>query len=319
MPDLILLGPQRRCPSLAVAFERLGVSGPVAAVTAGWQEREGEDHELAEHLGMPVTDLRLHRRSDEVFAADPELFRAYRERQDRLRQMQGLYRYRLDFAIEPARELLRRDGDRSLLEPERRSAIAALRRLDAGHQRRIAALRRDFERRLRPHRRPAVAEHRSEIAAILERSAAVVIAGGHVAVLANRLRLFGVAELAAERRPGSGLPGSGLPIFAWSAAAMALGERIVLFHDRPPWGAGSAEVLDVGLGLYRGLLALPDARRRLRLSDPARVALFARRFAPDLCAALDAGAAIRRGADGGWRSLAGGRRLTAEGEVREMA
>ena len=43
---------------------------------------------------------------------------------------------------------------------------------------------------------------------------------------------------------------------------------------------------DAGLGLCRGLLALPDARRRLRLEDPARVALLARRFAPDLCAAL---------------------------------
>ena len=37
-----------------------------------------------------------------------------------------------------------------------------------------------------------------EIAEILERSAAVAIAGGHVAVLANRLRLFAVAELVGE-------------------------------------------------------------------------------------------------------------------------
>ncbi len=313
MPDLILLGPQRRSPALAAAFDRAGVSGPVAAVTAGWQEREGEDEELAEHLGLPVTDLRLHRRSDQVFTADPELFRAYRGRQNRLRQLQDLYRYRLDFAIEPARELLRRDGDPELLAPERQAAIAALRRLDDEHRRRITAVRRDFERRLRPHRRPAVETHRREIAEILERSAAVVIAGGHVAVLANRLRLFGVAELIAGRRPGFGLP-----IFAWSAGAMALGERIVLFHDRPPWGAGNAEVLDVGLGLYRGLLALPDARNRLRLEDSARVALFARRFAPDLCAALDEGAAIRRDEAGGWRSLAGGYRLSAAGEVQEL-
>ena len=308
MPDLILLGPQRRRPALAAAFDRLGVAGPVAAVTAGWQEREGEGEDLAKHLGLPVTDLELHRRSDQVFAADPGLFRAYRARQDRLRQMQGIYRYRLDFAIEPARELLRRDGDPELLEPERQAAIAALRRLDDEHRRRIAGVRRDFERRLRPRRRAAVVKHRREIAEILERSAAVAIAGGHVAVLANRLRLFGVAELVADR----------LPIFAWSAGAMALGERIVLFHDRPPWGAGNAEVLDVGLGLYRGLLALPDARRRLRLEDPARVALFARRFAPDLCAVLDDGVAIRRGEDGGWRSLDGGRGLTLAGEVREL-
>ncbi len=307
MPGLILLGPQRRQPTLADAFARLGVAGPVAAITAGWQEREGEDEELAEHLGMPVTDLGLHRRSDEVFAADPELFRTYRARQDRLRAMQSLYRYRLDFAIEPARELLRRDGDSDLLEPEREAALAALRRLDDEHRRRIAGVHRDFERRARPRRRSVVARHRREIAGILERSAAVAIAGGHVAVLLNRMRLFAVAELFGD-----------LPIFAWSAGAMALGERIVLFHDRPPWGPGNTEVLDAGLGLYRGLLALPDARHRLRLEDPARVALLARRFAPDLCATLDSGVAIRRGDDGVWRSVTGGRRLTGGGEVREL-
>ena len=307
MQELILLGPQRHRPTLAGAFEHLGVAGPVAAVTAGWQEREGEDEELAEHLGMPVTDLELHRRSDEVFAEDAGLFRAYRARQDRLRAMQELYRYRLDFAIEPARELLHRDGDPELLEPHREAAIAAIRRLDDEHRRGVAGVHREFERRLRPRRRRAVVKHRREIAEILERSAALAIAGGHVAVLSNRLRLFGVAELLGDQ-----------PIFAWSAGAMALGERIVLFHDRPPWGAGNAEVLDVGLGLYRGLLALPDARHRLRLEDPARVALFARRFAPDLCAALDDGVAIRRIAGGTWRTLAGGHRLTEGGEVREL-
>lgn len=134
-----------------------------------------------------------------------------------------------------------------------------------------------------------------------------MIAGGHVAVLLNRLRLFGVIELAEDK-----------PIVAWSAGAMALGARVVLFHDSPPWGAGNAEVLEVGLGCYRGLLPLPDARHWLRLEDPARVALFARRFAPDLCAALDDGAAVR-GEPGRWRPLWQTRFLTTAGKVRLAA
>ncbi|MEE8524880.1 MAG: hypothetical protein V3T72_13180 [Thermoanaerobaculia bacterium] len=306
MADLTLLGPQRRRPTIADAVDRLGVDGPVAAVTAGWREREGEDEEIAEHLGRPVTDLLLHRRAEQVFADDRALFEAHRERQNRLREMQQLYRYRLDFAIEPARELLRRKDDSELLEAEREAAIAAIRRLDEDHLRRIAKVHREFERRRRPHRRRAVREQRLEIAGVLERSAALVIAGGHVAVLINRLRLFGIADLAAE-----------MPVIAWSAGAMALGERIVLFHDSPPWGAGNAEMLENGLGLYRGLLALPDAGRRLRLEDPERVALFARRFAPDLCLAFDDGAETTR-RDGAWRPNEEIRRLTVAGEVRPL-
>ncbi len=318
MHALTLLGPQRRQPTLADVFERLGVVGPVAAITAGWQEREGENETLAEHLGCSVVDLRLHERLEEVFAVDPVLFRAHRERQNLLRELQRLYRYRLDFAIEPARALLGRDGDRSLLVPEREAAIAALRRLDAEHLVRIAAIHREFEHQHHPRRRQAVRRHRLEIAGLLESSAALAIAGGHVAVLVNRMRLFGLADFLDT-----------VPVFAWSAGAMALGERIVLFHDSPPWGAGNAEVLDAGLGLYDGVVPLPDASRRLRLTDATRIELFARRFAPAACLTLDDGDASCRGPgscsrppSGGtadlWRPLAGGRRLTLAGEIRDL-
>ncbi len=303
MADLILLGPQRRRPIVGDVLARLGIDGPVAAVTAGWQEREGEDDELAEVLGQEVTDLFLHRRAEEVFAEDGALFEAHRERQDQLREMQQLYRYRLDFFIDPARELLHREDDSELLEAERESAIQALRRLDQEHLRRVTKVHRQFERRRRVHRRRAIRAQRREIAEVLGRSSALVITGGHVAVLLNRLRLFGIVELAAE-----------LPVVAWSAGAMALGEQIVVFHDSPPWGAGNSEVLETGLGLYRGLLPLPDAARRLRLEDPHRVELFARRFAPRLCVAFDDGVEmIRR--DGSWSQSPGTRRLTETGEV----
>lgn len=78
-----------------------------------------------------------------------------------------------------------------------------------------------------------------------------------------------------------------MPIIAWSAGAMALSDRIILFHDRPAQGRGDAELLHRGLGLLPGVAPLPHARSRLLLDDPARVALFARRFAPAACVALD--------------------------------
>lgn len=304
--SLILLGPQRLEPNLVSAFDALGIEGAVAAITAGWQEREGEDEELEEHLGRPVVDLALHRRLEEVFEKDSELFELHRQRQDRLQDLQRLYRYRLDFLIEPARGLLRREDEPEILAPEQESAIAALRHFDAEHLARIAAVHQEFENRVRPLERPAIAGHRRELAEILAGSASVAIAGGHVAVLLNRMRLFGVASLFGDR-----------PIFAWSAGAMALADRVVLFHDSPPQGAGSAEVFDVGLGLAPAIVPLPHAKQRLRLGDPYRVALFARRFAPALCALLDLGVTLEL-RDGSWRPLTSGRRLDVSGTVDDL-
>lgn len=308
MQPLTLFGPQRLEPCLREEFDFRGVDGPVAAITAGWQEREAENEELQEHLGRPVVDLHLHARADEVFDEDPELFEAHRARQDHLQALQRLYRFRLEYTLEPARQLIQREGDSedAFLEPARRDAIEAVRLLDAQHLERIAGVHREFEERWAPRWRPAIARHRSELAALLGRCAAVGIAGGHVAVLLNRMRLFDLGELLGE-----------LPVFAWSAGAMCLGQRIVLFHDYPPQGPGNAEVFDVGLGLYHGLLALPHASQRLRLSDPARIRLLARRFSPELCVALDSRVSIRL-ENGAWRRGQNTRHLTVDGQVLDL-
>ena len=42
MQDVLVLGPQFRAPNLRDALGRACLGGPVAVVTAGWQEREGE-------------------------------------------------------------------------------------------------------------------------------------------------------------------------------------------------------------------------------------------------------------------------------------
>ncbi len=305
MHKIILLGPQRLEPTLVKEVDRLRIDGPIATITAGWQEREAENDELQQHLGRPVVDLRLHQRCDQAFSDDDELFRAHRARQDRLREMQRLYRFRLDFVLEPARELMRRQGDRELLEPEREAAIQAIRILDRDHLERIRAVDAAFDAEWQPHERSVIAHHRREIRDILSETAAVAIAGGHVAVLLNRMRLFGIASLVSD-----------LPIFCWSAGAMALAERIALFHDSPPQGAGNPEVVELGLGLVPRIVALPHARRRLRLKDPVRVALFARRFAPSNCIALDEGSVLRwLGPRQGWQANALARQLTVDGDV----
>ncbi len=131
--------------------------------------------------------------------------------------------------------------------------------------------------------RPAIERHSRQMARQIEKVEGLAIAGGHVAILLNRMRLFDLDKKL-----------KGKAVFAWSAGAMAIAERVVLFHHSPPQGYGNTEVLEHGLGLVRGLVLFPHARRRLALDDRRRVALLARRFAPAICVAM---------ADGAWMAL----------------
>ena len=307
MPILQFLGPQRFRPTVSAAVEGAGIGGSLAVVTAGWQEREMEVEELEAHLGARTTNLALYRRHDEILRADRALARALRKRQDRLRELQDLYRVRLAHEKASVRALLAREGDESLLGPARDEAFAALRALDRHHLARVAEVHAEFDARVRPSERPAVARHRIEIAAAVAASGAVLVAGGHVAILLNRMRLLDLGSLVRDK-----------PIIAWSAGAMALSDRVVLFHDAPPQGSGDAEVLDFGLGLAPGVVVLPHARRRLRLDDPRRVTLLARRFEPALCVPLDDGAhLVREGT--AWTAGEGTGRLDASGAWIAMA
>jgi hypothetical protein len=122
----------------------------------------------------------------------------------------------------------------------------------------------------------------------------------------DRLRLFDVLGLLGDR-----------PVIAWSAGAMALAERIVLFHDDPPQGSSHAEVMEAGLGLVPGVVALPHAAKRLDVGDPLRVQLMSRRFAPAICVLLDVGSRIDW-RDSRWRGELGTRRLTEDGTVADV-
>jgi hypothetical protein len=271
-----LLGPQRFDLTLAGAVTALGLDGPLATVTAGWRERESEVDELHRDLAGRATNLELHRRAEAVFARDPELARAHHDRQVLFRRLQELYAFRLHSLKRVCRELFSRPGDDPAIASERGDAIDALRRLDARHEARLAEIHAAWNERHRPLERDAVASERREIARLIDGVQGLAIAGGHVAMLVNRLRLFGVLELIGER-----------PVVAWSGGAMVCAERIVLFHDRPPQGRGDDELLDRGLGLAKGLVLFPHARRRLDLDDPVRLQIMALRFAPARCVTLD--------------------------------
>ncbi|MDB4936690.1 MAG: hypothetical protein JWP87_3662 [Labilithrix sp.] len=277
IPAIVLLGAQRYDPTLGDAIKELGVTGKIATITAGWQEREDDDEDLKEHLQGRAINLALHARGEDVFRKDKELLSAHRERQTLLRHRQDFYRVRLEHALDAQHVIDQRAAPDDILEDEARTSIDAIRNIDALHLDRCTRDRREFDARYRPLERPAIAEHRAQLAAILDDCEAIAISGGHVASLLNRLRLFGIADFA-----------HGKTIFAWCAGAMAISERVVLFHDSPPQGPGAAEVLDAGLGFVGDVVVLPQPEFRLRLGDRARLKVMVRRFAPATCIAMPA-------------------------------
>jgi hypothetical protein len=295
----------------------LGLDGPVATITAGWQEREPDDDELSRRLDGRDVNLRLYRRWLDLQERDPEYATGERRLQAILTELQDDYLLRLDYALQAVYALWRRSsGDHRFRAVALAEAMDAVRELDAAHLRHVNSARGELFDRLPPHERPVIAEHRAEVQGALGDAAALVIAGGHVGVLADVLHLFNVAAALNPEAQPSRAPGR--PVIAWSAGAMTLANRIVLFHDRAPQGPGHPEIYGSGLSVLRDVVLLPHARTRLLLDDAPRMAVFARRFGPARCVLLDNGTRLDTDTDdaGGWAP--GTRVLAEDGRVTAL-
>jgi hypothetical protein len=264
----------------------MGIEGPLALFTAGWRHDEDETAPLREHVGRPVRHIRLYHEMDRILSEDPAFAAKYRERQRRVMAYKDVYRISLRAATVAIRELSAVCAqDVELYGADLEDAFSALRAVDErllARLARIHAAHPDVSSPWRDHAAAAVVYARVREA--LHGVGAVLIAGGHVAVLRNRLRFFGVDGLLRE------VVDAGVPLIAWSAGAMALTRRIVLFYDDPPEGHGDAEVHGAGFGLLPGVVLLPHARLRLTLEDQERVSTMARRYFPDACIGLEPGA-----------------------------
>ncbi|MEO1245897.1 MAG: hypothetical protein AAFX56_09480 [Pseudomonadota bacterium] len=287
-PIRVLLGPQSPAPNIADAVANAGLpDGPLAVISAAWQEAEGDLGELGELLARPLEDLHLYKRVEDLMAGDPALEAAARLRQDRLVEQQRLYRLRLKQLSVAARHMLNAKGDADAIAAEQRHAVAQLRALDRHHLDRSESIWQTFVAAYNPDSYPALAAQVRELGDIVQRCAGVVITGGNVAVLINRMRLLGLDKLLESRN-----------IVAWSAGAMALTERIVLFHERSPEGRRDAEVLGAGCAVIPDYVVLPNAKGRLRTGYRQRMGLLCRRFSPAACVTLDNGASLTLDASG---------------------
>lgn len=307
LPTRLLLGPQRPVTNLGTAMRDAQIpEGPIAVVSAGWQEAEGDIDDIRAIVGRDLRDVGLYGRAETLMTSDTVLHEAYRHRQESLRELQRLYQLRLRYLTLAARRTLRAEGNPDLLQPEQRHAIAQLRALDRHHLNRVRSILAEFDARFASASYGPIAEQTAEIAAIIDACAAVLITGGNVVVMLNRLLLFGLAPYLKSRH-----------IVAWSAGAMVLSDNIVLFHDRLPQGRRDAEILAPGIGELPGYVFLPDAKHRIRENDTARAGAFCRRFSPDTCVTLDSGSSLTFSG----RTLvaaSGARRMTARGGFAQV-
>lgn len=302
----ILLGPQRFVTTVGPAVRALGVDGPIAVINAGWEERESDDGELNDLLDGRAVNLRLHHRMFDVVDTD-ERFRAaalaFRDRHDELRAFYGL---RIQAAMDAVDAVMHRTSTQGLRESALVAAIESVRDVDRWYAAVLKDLYRELDTAAPPDESAQIGWHRGEIDAILRDCAAVVLPGGHVGTLLRALRLFRVA-LPADR-----------PVVAWSAGAMVLTDKVVLFHDFAPQGVRAPELHDRGLGRLPGTIVLAHARRRLRLDDQAALSVLARRFPDHRLVLLDDGTQLRF-ESGGPAAPAHARVLTREGTIEQVA
>lgn len=303
---IVLLGPQPNYESLQRAVQRISLSGPVTVVTAGWEEDESQDSELMDSLGVPATNLELFRRSEELFSDDPVLIQQLQQRQDELRLLRDVYRMRLDYASRALTELAGMNRSGPPWEAEYESAMEHVRQLDRQYFVRTSQVCDDYDDRLQISERKHVRAHRVELAGIMGKSQALIISGGHAAIILNRLRIFGVLDMNPT-----------IPLIAWSGGAMALADQIVVYHDWPAHGPSDPEVLRAGMGLFQDLLPLPDGRNRLDLENPQRVKAFAKRFDRYAPLVLDEGTLLERKA-GRWNSDGPTIQLGQQGHLEEF-
>lgn len=306
MTVTVLLGPVGEGFAVAAELAALGVDGPIALVTAGWEEGERNDAHLDRTLGGGTRNLGLFGRRLDILDSDPEYAEEMRRVRTLLTHLREVYLVQLRHALRGVEAVRQHDaGARRLAGVLLDEAIETVRALDERHASRLEAVLGEFYIAYPPHQRPAIAGHRDAVASMVADCAAVVIAGGHVGVLTDCLHVCNLGATLGDR-----------PVVAWSSGAMAIAERVMVI-DRDPGGRPD-EMLGAGIGVVRGVVPLPAAASRLRIDDRNHLAVLARRLAPRACVLLDEGDRIPFDQHG-VANLSTARVVAPDGMVRSAA
>src|SRR5580704_9929277 len=131
--QVTLLGPLDGV-DLAAEVGAFGVDGPVALVTAGWEEGERNDADADRRLGGGSRNLNLYGRHLDVLESDAGYADAQRLLRTQLDELREVYLLRLRRALAGVEVVRRRSAEGSELD----AAIDAVRALDESHAAAIA-------------------------------------------------------------------------------------------------------------------------------------------------------------------------------------
>ena len=277
-----ILGPQRGAPKLPEIIHEQYPDARLAVISAGWRHEEAQLRPLARDLQRPLELLPLYQWFDELGKTEPALSNEHARRQKKIKSYKDAYRLRLQYGMEFL-EAIRKKHHHSpeLFTEDVRYAQESIQKIDMDAIERIGRIRDSFPNLTQPWLHPSAISFHEEIKETLDNCDVLLITGGHVAILRNRMFFFGCQHLLEE------FLDQGKTIIAWSAGAMSLCEQIVLYYDDPPDGAGIAEVLDTGLGIIPRAIFFPHAQQRLHTNDTKRIRDLAQRFSQHKCFALE--------------------------------
>lgn len=282
---LVLLGQQREVPRLQSVLESWGIAGPIGLVSAGWEEDEEDDQWVRDAVDNTVVNSHLYALADDLFQQDPEVIGLLRERQDRLRELREINELQTEHLGAVARELWRRQATHASAAASLQQTMEQLRAIDQTYLEAISAAIAEYDHRIAPKERASVLEYREKVLGRLQDCQALLIAGGHVGVLLNRLKLCRLIQHIQ------------LPMIAWSGGAMALGERVYFYDQFLPHTKREIELSRRGMELFTGVQLFPRANERLRVQDPRELGLLARRLTGQ-CLLLDERSEIGWSVDG---------------------
>jgi len=178
-----LLGPQRFLTTAGLVVRGLGDDGPVATITAGWEERENDDAELDSVMEGRTRNLHLYARMMEVIERDPDVAATVLRLRDAVDDLAGTYGVRLHHAMDAVYAVRRRTGRADVVEAAYRDALEAVRRLDAWYLAEVRSLYGESAATGAVDNSQLFNENRADVTDALEGCRVLAVAGGHVGML----------------------------------------------------------------------------------------------------------------------------------------
>ena len=205
-----ILGPQRPSPNLPNIIERHLPDGPLAVITAGWRIDEIDISALERDLNRPLYLLPLYGWFDRLGAKEPELASLHSERQIKIKSYKKVYNLQLRAAFDLWTKIAElAEENPELYSMDEKDALAAVRITDRRAIERQDLIRKEFDQLNTPWTHTVTMPYHDKIKNTLKKCRGLIIAGGHVAVLRNRLFFFGRDKLLPE------CIADGKTMFAW--------------------------------------------------------------------------------------------------------